>query len=204
MASENVINTLKSLHRELDRLEPAIRHVEIAQEITKMVKDIPQKHIELLAVIKSNDNNHKSELQQLFKEELHGITDETKKIASTTSRIQEEINTELLTLGKVRESLQAFHERIEKINFPERLDKLDANIAGIMAAILSIQSRLDNVERNIIDRLQTMTDSQKTALKGLENILISTARKQQALSLITWGLLVIAALAIIIIQMKIK
>jgi hypothetical protein len=40
-------------------------------------------------------------------------------------------------------TVQSFYERVEKINFPERLNKLDANVAGIMTAIESVQSRLD-------------------------------------------------------------
>ena len=49
MASELVLKALDNLHRELERLEPAIKHVETAAEVTKIVKEIPQKHINLLA-----------------------------------------------------------------------------------------------------------------------------------------------------------
>ena len=35
MASKEVLNALETLHRELEKLEPAIKHVETAQQITE-------------------------------------------------------------------------------------------------------------------------------------------------------------------------
>lgn len=210
MASQEVLTALETLHREIEKLEPAIKHVETAQQVTQTVKAIPQKHVELLQEVKSNDAKHKEELKTLFAKELSGFMEENKKLQKTTTEIQQQVKLEQEALAKLKETVQSFHERVEKINFPERLDKLDANVAGIMAAIQSVQSRLDGVERNIADRLRDMQDYQKetraTLQSGLEQskaalqtALDTAAKKQQTFTYITWLLIVVG---IIILFLK--
>lgn len=161
MASQEVLTALEALHREIEKLEPAIKHVETAQQVTQTVKTIPQKHVELLQEVKSNDAKHKDELKNLFAKELSGFTEENKNLQKTTTEIQQQIKLEQEALAKLKETVQSFHERVEKINFPERLDKLDANVAGIMAAVQAIQSRLDTIERNISEKIRDLQDYQK-------------------------------------------
>lgn len=211
MASQEVLTALESLHREIEKLEPAIKHVETAQQVTQTVKAIPQKHVELLQEVKSNDAKHKDELKNLFAKELSGFTEENKKLQKTTTEIQQQVKLEQEALAKLKETVQSFHERVEKINFPERLDKLDANVAGIMAAIQSVQSRLDGLERNISDRLQDMQDYQKetraTLQSGLEQsktalqtAVDTAAKKQQTLTYITWALVVVAIIITFVLK----
>jgi chromosome segregation ATPase len=211
MASQEVLTALETLHREIEKLEPAIKHVETAQQVTQTVKAIPQKHVELLQEVKSNDAKHKDELKNLFAKELSGFTEENKKLQKTTTEIQQQVKLEQEALAKLKETVQSFHERVEKINFPERLDKLDANVAGIMAAIQSVQSRLDGLERNISDRLRDMQDYQKETRAALQSGLEQTktalqtavdtaAKKQQTLTYITWALVVVAIIITFVLK----
>jgi len=201
MASQEVLTALETLHREIEKLEPAIKHVETAQQVTQTVKAIPQKHVELLQEIKNNDAEHKEELKALFAKELSDFTEENKRLQKTTTDIQQQVKLEQEALAKLRETVQSFHERVEQINFPERLDKLDANVAGIMAAIQAVQIRLDGLERNMVDRLRDMQVYQKetrdTLQRGLEQskVVLKTAvdtasKKQQTITYITWTLIV--------------
>src|SRR5690606_19042911 len=201
MASQEVLTALESLHREIEKLEPAIKHVETAQQVTQTVKAIPQKHVALLQEIKNNDAEHKEELKTLFAKELSGFTEENKRLQKTTTDIQQQVKLEQEALAKLKETVQSFHERVEKINFPERLDKLDANVAGIMAAIQSVQSRLDGLERNIVDRLREMHDYHKEtratfqsaveqSKTALQTSVDTAAKKQQTFTYITWALIV--------------
>lgn len=211
MASQEVITALESLHREIEKLVPAIKHVETAQQVTQTVKAIPQKHVELLTEVKNNDAKHKEELKNLFAKELSGFTEENKKLQKTTTEIQQQVKLEQEALAKLKETVQSFHERVEKINFPERLDKLDANVAGIMAAIQSVQSRLDGLERNISDRLRDMQDYQKETRASLQTGLEQTktalqtavdtaAKKQQTFTYITWALVVVAIIITFVLK----
>lgn len=211
MASQEVLTALETLHREIEKLEPAIKHVETAQQVTQTVKAIPQKHVELLQEVKSSDAKHKDELKNLFEKELSGFTEENKKLQKTTTEIQQQVKLEQEALARLKETVQSFHERVEKINFPERLDKLDANVAGIMAAIQSVQSRLDGLERNITDRLRDIQDYQKETRQSVENrieqfkitlqsALYNANRNQKKFTFITWAL--IGGIMIIIYLLK--
>ena len=213
MASQEVLSALETLHREIEKLEPAIKHVEMAQLVTQTVKAIPQKHVELLKEVKSNDAKYKEELKTLFAKELSSFTEENKKLQKTTTEIQQQVKLEQEALTKLKETVKSFHERVEKINFPERLDKLDANVAGIMSAAQAIQGRLDIVERNISDKIRDMHDYQKetraTQQSGLEQLkttlqtaLDTTAKKQQILTYITWVLFIIGFIILFLHRCK--
>jgi hypothetical protein len=212
MASQEVLTALETLHREIEKLEPAIKHVETAQQVTQIVKAIPQKHVELLLEIKNNDAKHKDELKNLFAKELSGFNDENKKLQKSTAEIQQQVKLEQEALSKLKEKVQSFHERVEKINFPERLDKLDTNVAGIMVAIQAVRSRLDGLERNIVDRLRDIQDYQKESRTTLQeeieqsnttfqSILRKSFRKQQIITYITWLLILIAIIANLVIKL---
>lgn len=221
MASQQVLTALDSLHKELEKLEPAIKHVETAVEVTKIVKEIPQKHIKLLEEIKSDDDRYKRELKEIFTKELSLLVEENHKLQKTTSEIQKQVKIEQEALALLKDKVKAFHDKVESIHFPERLDKIDANVAGIMAAIQSIQSRLDIVERNLSDQLKEIKSEIKESHNDINNMLkllfleaanrqlesqkviqesiLSSANKQKVLTYMTWGLiLIITAIGIYI------
>ena len=215
MASNEVLKALEALRKELDKLEPAIKHVETAQQVTETVKNIPQKHIDLINEVKESDSKHKGELKELFTKELEIITVENKKITDSNVEIQKLIKTDLEIIGKLKETVSLFLDRVDKVNFPERLDKMDATISGIMTAVQSIQGRLDIVERNITDRLKDSADFQKemksslqTSIDNSTKVLKSsleqnkavqeaTAKKQQTNTYITWAIIIIGIIVII-------
>jgi hypothetical protein len=212
MASQEVITALESLHREIEKLEPAIKHVETAQQVTQTVKAIPQKHVELLTEVKNNDAKHKEELKNIFAKELSAFTEENKRLQKTTAEIQQQVKLEIEALANLREIVQTFHDRVEKINFPERLDKLDANVAGIMAAVQAVQSRLDLVEGNVKERIKDLLEHEKgtrTKLTALINeskadilaSIKSTSQRQQIFTYVSWGL-ILAGFVILFLTFK--
>lgn len=208
MASQEVLTALESLHREIEKLEPAIKHVETAQHVTQIVKAIPQKHVELLQEVKSNDAKHKDELKNLFEKELSGFTEENKRLQKTTTEIQQQVKLEQEALAKLKEKVQSFYERVDKINFPERLDKVDTNIFGITDSIKSIQINLNNVERNFTNKLHEIKDFQNETKNLLNQTLLeSTSKltaaisKQQSQFYITWFLILIAVLTVFILPL---
>jgi len=216
MASKEVLSALDTLHRELEKLEPAIKHVETAQQITQTVKGIPQKHVELLSEVKNNDARHKGELKDIFLKELDGLVAVNNKQQKITDEILQQVKVEQQALEKLMNTVQSFHDRVEKINFPERLDKLDANVAGIMAAIQSIQGRLDTLERNLLDRLRDIFNYEKetranllTAVEAQKNAVLvaldAGTKKHRLFTFITWALIVLVVVAMFLLKiMKMK
>ncbi len=209
MASQEVLTALETLHREIEKLQPAIKHIEMAMQVTQTVKEIPQKHVELLKLVKDSDIQHKKELQDVFSKELNLLTTEFRNLGKVTEEIQQQAKYEQKYLAELREKTVALYQGIERINFPERLDKLDANVAGIMAAVQSVQSRLDLIERNISDRLRDLQTQQSEGLKFIENnfdqLVLNLklhfdrySKKQTKFNIITWSLIVIVGFTIIL------
>jgi len=99
---------------------------------------------------------------------------------------------------------------IHDLNLPIRIDKLDANITGILTAIQNVQSRIESVERNIVDKLKDATEKQSSSLisfQGKINLSImavqleisTTAKKQKTNTYITWALILFCTVAIFFI-----
>ncbi len=207
MASNEVLKALEALRKELDKLEPAIKHVETAQQVTETVKNIPQKHIDLINEVKESDFKHKGELKELFTKELEIITVENKKITDSNVEIQKLIKTDLEIIGKLKETVSLFLDRVDKVNFPERLDKMDATISGIMTAVQSIQGRLDLLERNLTDRLKDNQELQKDMKLEIKNLLDQNmifqeknAKKHQINAYVSWSILVLLGILIIVFK----
>jgi hypothetical protein len=207
MASEKVLQSLETLHRELEKLSPAIEHVQLAQKVTETVKDIPGKHLELIEIVKETDEKFKKELKEKLKSEASKISVEVNQIIQSFKDTQGMLKAEIIDLEKLKKTIKDFHVEIMRINFPERLDEIDANISEIMAAIQSVQSRLDSLERNIIDRLKDNADFQKDMKLAIQASFEQNkiaqeaiAKKQQNITYITWLIIVIATILIIFIH----
>jgi len=207
MASEKVLQSLETLHRELEKLGPAIEHVETAKKIAETVKDIPQKHFELIKSVKETDENFKKELKEQLKSEAAKITVEVNKILLSFKDTQGMLKAEIIDLDKLKKTIKDFHIEIVRINFPERLDKMDANVAGIMAAVQAIQGRLDLLERNLADRLKDNQELQKDMKLEIKNLLDQNmifqeknAKKHQINTYISWSILVLLGILIIVFK----
>lgn len=198
MASEKVLQSLETLHRELDKLSPAIEHVQTAQKISETVKDIPNKHLELIKSVKQTDEDYKKELKEQLKNDASKITVEVNQIIQKFKDTQDLLKGEIVDLDKLKKTIKDFHVDIVRINFPDRLDKMDANVAGIMAAVQAIQGRLDLVERNISDQLKNNADFQKDMRAEIKNLFEQNisfqeknAKKHQINTYISWSILVL-------------
>ena len=191
MASQDVLKSLETLHKELEKLEPAVRHVQAAEQVTEMVRSIPEKHVELLDQLKKADEELKQHLKEDFTFRLESLTKEHVKLHKETEAIQEMASGQLKHLEEALKAVKGFHDKVDRINFPERLDKLDANVAGIMAAVQSVQSRIDSAERNIADRVKDLIDYHKESRAINEKLL----GRLSVLAYITWGLVILAILS---------
>lgn len=177
MATIEVLKHLEVLESELKKLAPAVKHVETAQQVTALVETIPTKHLQLLNELKEADEVYKEQLKTLIADDISKLTAETRLLQSITITQLDNAKTEQEKVSNLCKEIKYFYDKVDRISFPERLDKLDANVAGIMSAVQALQSRLDNIERNISDKIRDSFDRQANLLMGIEN----SARKQQFL-----------------------
>lgn len=199
MASQQVLTELEELHRQLERLKPAIKHVEMAEQVLTGVQQIPFKHQELLEIIKKEDTDFKNDLTGLMRQSHVQMKEENSHLNFTTSEIQQQVKREQQYLAELREKVNNYYDIIERINFPDRLDKLDNNISAVVLAVQSVQNRLDNLERNLVDRIKETAEQQKQSLTKLQEMVAEGTQKQKVMGYVTWGLIIIAAAAIVLV-----
>lgn len=218
MASEKVLQSLETLHRELEKISPAIEQINLAREAAEMVKEIPKIHLELVNELKKMDLElkedlkkqdlaYKNDLKSDFKKNIDTVFEEGRKIYAASKEIQDETKIRLKELEKLLNGIKNLYEKINSINFPERLDKMDANVAGIMAAVQAIQGRLDLLERNIADKLKDNQEFQKDMKLEIKNLFDQNmifqeknAKKHQINTYISWSILVLLGILIIVFK----
>lgn len=100
---------------------------------------------------------------------------------------------------------------ILNLNLPIRIDKLDANIAGISSAIQNVQGKLDLVESNVKDRLREAAEKQVQSLTAFQDNMMVTLEKQnndninrhksqQMIGIITIAVIVISFLVLFFVK----
>lgn len=112
------------------------------------------------------------ELQSI--KDANGLIQDAKKTTEETITNSKKILNELIKKsqnatekaitesGKLNESAKMLFEavndlmnRLDKVDFPVRLDKLDSSITGINTGIQNVVGRLDTIERNLKDDLSS-------------------------------------------------
>jgi len=176
MATPEVNTALENLQRELERLAPAIKHVELAQQVTKTLQTIPSQHITLLEAIKA-ENQH---------------------LVDNTLQIQEQVKIEQQYLVELKEKISNHYDILLHISFPDRLDKLDNNVSAVTLAVQSLQHRIENLERNIVDRMKEGADQQKQSQIALQQHFDQRLKKNAIGTYINWALIVGAVVAAIL------
>ena len=124
----------------------------------------------------------------------------SKKLETSFSDLQK--NTKLIATETAKTILD--------LNLPFRMDKLDANIAGILSAIQNVQGRIESVERNISDKIKEAAEKQaisittfqekiNQSISSIQKEISTNAKKQQTNVYVTWTIIVIGFIVISIL-----
>lgn len=150
------------VHKDLAKLQGELSRLDSA---VKHIEDAK----ELTKQITSNGQN------------LHEkYSDQLKEVKELTSKYQELVTrTEKLT------------EKIDKIDFPSRLDKLDASVTGINQGIQNVQTKLENLG-TALDR--AITNSTKSLLSRIEK----NSGEIQTLKILIYVVLGLSTISIIL------
>jgi chromosome segregation ATPase len=184
MIKEEVENSLRKLHKELDRLAPAIEHIELLKETIETVKNIPAEHARLIEIIKDSDTEFKDELVKHVKEDIDALIDSNKKLNEILKETSSSNSDLILELKKYSEKIDNYLTLISSIDFPARLSSIEADINSTSSALNNLQGSISNlqVEQNrlsdkIILKLEKQTESYEQMNKDLVQK-IESAQKQ--------------------------
>lgn len=144
MPDTNEINkTLVEFEEELIKIKSASEIIEEAKETTQKTID------ETKAIM--------TELIENSKKATDNAIEESKKLNKAASNLLDAADTLM--------------KKLDKVDFPTRLDKLDTSVSGINSSIQNVLSRFDSVEMNIKDKIESsVSASQKEVDKKFELI----------------------------------
>ena len=114
----------------------------------------------------------------------------------------------------IRTNLEHQIKYIHDLNIPKRLDKVDGSLAGLLATISKLQTRLDVLEKNIIGKLNDESERQLSRIETLKNKInqellifkeqiLDFQKKQRINTYITWVIVVVSvSIAILIFKIS--
>lgn len=204
----------------LDKIEKTVKEtITYLNETRKATLDELQKASEI--IVKADFDGRFKKLQNSIEtsvgsNEALANTIEGQKLPEKIDGFEKSVNKKLETsfteLQKnTKQIATETAKSIHDLNLPVRMDKLDANIAGILSSIQNVQGRIESVERNISDKLKEATEKQVTSISNfqekvnqsfstIQSEMISNSKKQQINTYITWALIGIGFIVILIFK----
>jgi uncharacterized membrane-anchored protein len=207
MPSEVVLGALEELHLQIERMQPAIRQVEIAEELINEVKKLPEEHVNLIGRIKEQELRFKDKISNELKGYAQELGQQVNVVVKTADGTMSNLAKHDEQLQALRENIKVYYNKMSGMQLDLRLDsiqrtceskleKLDASTGAIQMGIQNIQGRLDLIETNIANRLKEEGDKQRAMLVQVQ----SQLKQQRVLTILTWVLIVIATAAILVLK----
>lgn len=144
--------TLQELQNELEKLIPA---VEVVDKATGFAILANQKFDAIDKLATQSLEEVKEDLEattkQIRKEHIEFVTKAEKSLLETLKNLKTVVETEIVEYRHLVEAASALIKKIDDINFPERLDKIDNNISAINLGIQNLQNRLGDLSRDVND-----------------------------------------------------
>lgn len=93
---------------------------------------------------------------QVELEKLKSATEHIEESKEAARKATEAATMFIVAVGAITEPTKRLVEKLDKVEFPSRLDKLDANISALHMGFQTLQGRIDGLERNLKDELNTV------------------------------------------------
>lgn len=219
MPSEEVLTALEDLHKEMDRMQPVVKQVEIVQGLIDQVTELPDHYFKLIKEIKGQEEAFKKQLSselsthaEHLRQDVSQINKQSAEVNKSLSEHQKNLAVHDENLAVTREGLQNYLNSMVSMQIGERLDhllktselkfeKLDATASAIQLGVQNIQGRIDLLESNISNRIREEGERTHAVLQQIDVAIASSNKKAKVLSIITW-LLIIAGVTLILFLKK--
>ena len=139
-----------NINESLNELEEELNNLKSASDLISEARDTAEKNI-------SETKDVVSRLVTSSEKTLDKTVKESKNLAKVSNELAK--------------SVEILLEKLDKVDFPIRLDKIDNSVASINVGVQNIQSRLDMVENNIKDELSSKLSEQLLKFKKHQNII---------------------------------
>ncbi len=209
MPSQQVIEKLEKLQTELETVSFAIKHIEDASKVAKSAADILKKIPELLTELKSVEEKHRKDLKQDLKEKIDAIEKQLQSLLTELKDKAKQLSQAIEETKKLEKAINDYFGELKKINFPERLDKIDNQISSINIGVGNLQTAIQNTQTKMYTVNTALTEAkQSIEKKQIDNqeILIQRFSHQEkeinllkTIFFIACGLIVIGTVVTILV-----
>lgn len=129
---------------------------------------ISDMHGQASGTLRTIEGEHITHLKQT-RAELAGFVKKAEKdLNETLKNLKEVVETEIVEYRHLVEAANALIKKIEAINFPERLDKIDNNISAINLGIQNLQNGMGDFKRDVDGGFRETRNNLKDLSKDLE------------------------------------
>ena len=172
--NQDIHTHLEKLKGELEKLSPAIQHLQKADENTSAVvtaaKNLHKEYANHLQKIEellvATNKDHQKQISKTINESVSKLDAATNDFGETHGEFEKTVKLFIDKYKRLADSATHLVKTIEGIDFPIRLDKVDATVSSINQGMQNVQQRIGDTERNLKDNLQA---SAKELTKKIEN-----------------------------------
>lgn len=175
--NQDIHSHLEKLKVELNKLEPAVKHLQKADEnATALISAVStihkeySKHLQAIEklLVDSNKDHHK-QISKDIQDSTTKLNDLGEKITKSFKSVEKEVKDLLDEYKFLSSETEKLVNKIDKVDFPTRLDKLDATVSSINQGLQNTQQRLGDIERNIKDDLTAKQKELTSRIESAEN-----------------------------------
>lgn len=175
--NQDIHSHLEKLKVELNKLEPAVKHLQKADEnATALISAVStihkeySKHLQAIEklLVDSNKEHHR-QISKDIQDSTTKLNDLGEKITKSFKSVEKEVKDLLDEYKFLSSETEKLVNKIDKVDFPTRLDKLDATVSSINQGLQNTQQRLGDIERNIKDDLTAKQKELTSRIESAEN-----------------------------------
>ncbi len=175
--NQNIHTHLEKLKVELDRLEPAVKHLQKADEnATALINTFStiheefKKHLQNIEnAISDNNQAHLKQINKEFDSSINKLKEIYVKVKDSNDAFVSSILELLSDYNKLQTATSSLIFKIDGVDFPKRLTKLDAAVDSINNELLNIQIRISDFEQNVNDSIKTKTTELNSNITTFES-----------------------------------
>jgi len=149
MPSQQVIERLEELQVELEKISSAVIHIEEASKVAKTSAKVLEKVSELLNTIKELEEKHREDLVRAHLEIINQISEKLQILLADLGSVLKNLEHLVIETRELNVNISEYYTEIKKINFPERLGKIDNQISGINIGIGNLQTSIQDIQKKI-------------------------------------------------------
>lgn len=150
MPSQQVTETLQAIQDELIQIAPAVMHIHAAGEVAQRAANVVIELQNLIKDLDSIEKQHRLKIENLLKEVIADIKMRIENAVVELEESTKQLGQLLIDISRLEKSVSKYFEKINEINFPERLDKIDNQISSINIGIQNLQGDV----KRVLDKLE--------------------------------------------------